>query len=132
MTLQYSVPINDARLDAIETVIGTSPKLRIYTGGIPANAAAAATGTVLVEMSLPVDWLANSAANVKSKAGVWAGTSIAAGTAGYFRILNTAGTVTGIQGTCGLVSGDLSLDNNVIAINQPVTVTGFSITAAHQ
>ena len=132
MTLQYSTPINNARLDAIETVIGASAKLRVYTGSMPANTAAAATGTVLVEMQLPVDWLGASASNVKSKLGAWAGTAIAAGTAGYFRILDNAGTTAGIQGVCGLVSGDLSLDNNVIAINQPVTVTSFSITAAHQ
>ena len=36
MTLAYSVGVNSGRLDAIETVIGVSAKLRIYTGSAPA------------------------------------------------------------------------------------------------
>lgn len=130
MAVQYSLAINNARLDLLESTIGTSAKLRIYTGAAPANCAAAASGTMLCEISLPSDWMSAASAGVKAKLGTWAGTAVAAGTAAHFRIWNTGVTVCGMQGTCGLVSGDLSLDNNVIAVSQPVTVTSFSITSA--
>jgi len=58
MTIQFSTTVNNAILDAIETTIGTSPKWRGYTGAMPANCAAAATGTLLVEISCPSDWAA--------------------------------------------------------------------------
>lgn len=131
MTLQYSVAVNNARLDAFESTAGTSAKLRIYTGSVPANCAAAATGTLLVEMALPSDWMAAASAGVKAKAGTWSGTGAAAGTAGYFRIVDTAGTTTHAQGTCGLGSGDMSLDNTSIAVSQVVTVNSFSLTTGN-
>jgi hypothetical protein len=131
MTLQYSVAVNNARLDAFETAAGTSAKLRIYTGSVPANCAAAATGTLLVEMALPSDWMSAASAGVKAKTGTWSGTGAAAGTAGYFRIVDTAGTTAHAQGTCGLGSGDMSLDNTSIAVSQVVTVNSFSLTTGN-
>lgn len=131
MTLQYSVAVNNARLDAFESTAGTSAKLRIYSGSVPANCAAAATGTLLVEMALPSDWMGAAASGVKAKAGTWSGTGAASGTAGYFRIVDTAGTTTHAQGTCGLASGDMSLDNTSIAVSQVVTVNSFSLTTGN-
>lgn len=61
MTIQYSVAANNARLDAIETTIGASAILKIRTGAVPANAAAADTGTVLATVSLPADWMSGAA-----------------------------------------------------------------------
>lgn len=131
MALQYSVAVNNARLDAVETTTGATAKLRIYTGSAPANCAAAATGTLLVDMTLPADWMAAASSGSKAKAGTWSGTGIAAGTAGYFRIVDNAGTTAHLQGTCGQGSGDLSLDNTNIAISQTVTVNTFTLNAAN-
>ena len=129
--MQYSVSVNNGRLDAIETVTGASPKLRFLSGALPANCTAAETGTLLAEQNLPADWMAAAAAGVKSKLGTWSGTGVAAGVIGYFRITNTAGTVAHIQGTCGIGSGDMQLDNTNIAIGQVVSVSTFQITAAN-
>lgn len=133
MTLQYSVAVNNARLDAFETAAGTSAKLRIYTGSVPANCAAAATGTLLVDMALPSDWMGAASAGVKAKAGTWSGTGAAAGTAGYFRIVDTAGTTTHAQGTCTITAGggDMILDNTSIAVSQVVTVNSFTLTTGN-
>lgn len=131
MALQYSAAANNARLDAVETAIGTSAKLRIYTGAPPANCAAAATGTLLAEITLPSDWMAAAAAGSKGKSGTWSGAASAAGTAGYFRIVDNAGTTAHIQGTCGQGTGDLSFDNAVIANGQTITVNGFTLSAAN-
>lgn len=131
MALQYSVAVNNARLDAVETATGASAKLRIYTGAAPANCAAAATGTLLVDMALPADWMNAASAASKTKLGTWTGTGAAAGTAGYFRITDSAGTTAHVQGTCGQGTGDLQLDNTSIAVSQTVTVNTFTLNAAN-
>lgn len=131
MALQYSVAVNNARLDAVETAAGASAKLRIYTGSAPANCAAAASGTLLVEMALPADWMSAASAGSKSKLGTWSGSGAAAGVAGYFRIVDNAGTTAHAQGTCGQGTGDLSLDNTNIAVSQAVSVNSFTLAAAN-
>jgi hypothetical protein len=50
MTLQVSVPGRNALLDAIETTIGTGAVLRMMSGSMPANCAAAETGTLLAQI----------------------------------------------------------------------------------
>jgi hypothetical protein len=138
MTLAYSQGVNSARLDAIESTIGTAAKLRIYTGTAPV-VGGAATGTLLVEMALPSDWMAAAAgaapATAKAKLGTWSGTAVAAGTVGYFRIVPSAaavGAAGDIQGTCAASGADMNFDNAVIAISQVVTVNTFTLTAGNQ
>lgn len=127
MARQYSVSLRSAKQAAIEATVGTSPKFRIYTGSKPATCADAATGTMLVEMTLPTDW-ASVTDGVTSKVGTWSGTAGDTGTAGYYRIWDSAGTTCHEQGTCGAGSGDLSLDSTSITSGQTVTITGYTIT----
>lgn len=129
MTLSYGLGLRDPRLSRLETHIGTLPKLRIYTGSPPANVADAATGTLLVEMALPSDWLTTGGSQ-RTKNGTWSGVAVGTGTAGYFRIWDNAGTTPHIQGTAG-VGGDLNLDNASITVGQTVTVTAATITASN-
>lgn len=128
MAIQYSTTVRDARNNQWETTIGTAPLLRIYTGSVPANCAAAATGTKLVEMTLPSDWMAASSSGAKTLLGTWSSTGITGGTAGYYRIYDSSGTTCHEQGTVGQGSGDLSLDNTNIATSQTVTITQFTRT----
>ena len=130
--LQYSVAVNNARLDSIESTAGTAAHLKIYTGTQPANCATAASGTLLVDMTLPSDWMNAASAGSKTKLGTWSGTGITSGTAGYFRITDTAGTNCHIQGTVGTTGTDMTLDNTSIATSQVVTVNSFTITCANQ
>jgi hypothetical protein len=129
--MQYSIAVNNARLDAVESTTGVSAKLRLYTGAAPANCAAAATGTMLCEMALPSDWMAAASAATKLKAGTWSGTGAAAGVAGYFRIVDNAGTTCHIQGTVGLSAAEMILDNTNIAATQAVAVNSFQINSAN-
>lgn len=131
MAVQYSVAVNNAKLDAIETTVGTAPKLQIRTGAQPANCAAADSGTLLAEITLPSDWLANAAAGAKAKAGTWTVAAVAAGIAAHFRIKDTAGTTAHMQGSVGQGSGDVSVDNTNVAIAQVVTISAFAINAAN-
>ena len=57
MALQYGITVKNARLDAIETTIGTSPILKIRSGSVPATPATADSGTVLATLTLPSDWM---------------------------------------------------------------------------
>lgn len=96
--MQLSVAARNARLDAIETVLGASALLRIYTGAMPANCAAAATGTLLAEIPLPADYMAAASGGSKAKAGTWEDTAAnASGYAGYYRFYDSGGTACDIQ-----------------------------------
>lgn len=129
MAIQLSVAARNGRLDAIETEGGTSAILKIRTGAQPADCAAADTGTVLATLNLPADYMAAAASGSKAKSGTWQDTAAdAAGTAAHFRIYKSDGVTCFIQGSVGQGSGDLSLDNTVIAVGQTVTITGFTLT----
>jgi hypothetical protein len=129
MSVQLATTTRNSRLDAIETEIGTSPILKLRTGAPPANCGAADSGTVLCSMTLPSDWMAAAASGAKAKSGVWSGTaSGGGGTIAHFRIYDSGGSTCHIQGTVGLGSGDLSLDNNVVADGQTITISTFTLT----
>jgi hypothetical protein len=133
VAVQHSVAVRNARLDAIETTIGTSPKLQIRTGAQPANCAAADSGTLLCELTLPADWMGNASDGVKALAGSWTGTAVAAGTAAHYRIKDSAVTTCHEQGSITATGGggDLTLDNTSVTSGQTVTITSFTKTEAH-
>lgn len=137
MTVQLSTLVRNAVLNSIEATVGASARLHIYSGAKPAETTDAATGTLLVDMALPADWMAAAAAGQKEKLGTWQGSGTAgAGTgtaAGYFRVTNSDGTVCGIQGTVTVSGGggDMTLVNTSIAQNQVVAVNTFTFTAGN-
>ena len=132
MAFQFSTSARNDALDAIETAVGTSSILRIRTGAPPANCAASRTGTVLVTMTLPSDWLAAASSGSKVKAGTWQDSSADnTGTAAHFEIMDSGGTTCHMQGTVTATGGggDMEIDNTSIASGQQVTVTAFTLTA---
>lgn len=135
MSVQYSVAVRNAMLDAIETATGVSARLRIYSGAAPANCAAAATGTLLVDMALPSDWMAAAAAGSKALTGTWqatGGSVPGSGTAGYYRIWDSTVTTCHEQGTVAQATGgDINLDNTAIVAGQTVNITSKTITAGN-
>lgn len=133
MAIQLSVAARNARLDAIETTAGATAKLQIRSGAQPANCAAAASGTLLAEMTLPADYLAAASSGSKAKSGTWSVAAVAAGTAAHFRIVDNAGTTCHLQGSITATSGggDMELDNTSIAVSQTVTVSTFTLSDAN-
>lgn len=128
MSLQFSTTLRNAVLDVVESTIGTAPTLEIRTGAAPANCGTADSGTVLATLTLPSDWMAAASGGSKALAGTWEDlTADATGTAAHFRI--KAGATCHLQGTCGMGTGDLQLDNTSIATGQKVTITAFTLTA---
>lgn len=128
MAFQYSQAVQDAQLDAFTNTVGASPKLQVFSGAKPAAAANAATGTKLVEIQLPASWMNPAANNLIDKVGAWSAAATAAGTAGYFRIVDGGG-VCHLQGSVSAAGGggDMIVDNTNVAVNQTVTVTAFSM-----
>lgn len=131
MAILLSTLVRNARLDAIEATIGASGKLKVLTGAMPANTAAADTGTVVATIDLPADWMGNASGGSKAMSGTWADASAdAAGTAGYFRIYASDGTTCHLQGSVSATGGggDMTLDNVVFAAGQNFQVTSFVLT----
>ena len=130
MAFQFSVAARNAALDAIEAASGLAPTLTIRTGAVPADCAAADSGTVLATLALPSDWLGPASGGTKTLLGLWQNAAAdATGIAAHFRIKQ--GTVCHLQGTVAATGGggDMTLDNVSIATGQQVTITAFSLTA---
>lgn len=134
MALKFSTAVRNARLDAIEVAVGTSPILKIRSGAAPANAVAADAGTVLATLNLPSDWMAAASGGVKPKSGTWQDSSADAdGVAEHWRIYASDGTTCHLQGTATGLSGggDMEIDNVNFAATQDFSIVNFSITDAN-
>lgn len=132
MALQYSAAVVNAKLDAIESTIGTSAVLKIRTGAAPADLATADSGTVLATLTLPSDWMAAASSGSKAKSGTWQDTSAdASGTAAHFRIYASDGTTKHIQGSVGTSGTDMIVDSTSFTAGQSFTVNSFTITSAN-
>ena len=132
MALQLSTTVRNARLDTIESTIGTSAVLKIFTGAQPANCAAANSGTELVSITCPSDWAAAAASGSKAKSGTWSATASAGSgsTPGHFRLYESTATTCHLQGSCAVGSGDLSFDGTITS-GQTVTISTFTLTDAN-
>ena len=131
MALQFSTTLRDDMLTEFGVAVGASGTLLIYTGGVPANCAASATGTLLATETLSATPFGTASAG----AVILNGLTITAnagntGTAGYFRMLDGSSNCH-MQGTCGLSGSgaDLIFDNTSLVSGQAVNITGFTLTA---
>ena len=131
MGLQESTAVRNAKLDAIETAIGTAPLLIFFTGTQPANCAAADSGTVLATMTLPSDWMAAASGGTKSLQGTWQDPSADnTGVLGHWRIKDSGGTTCHMQGSVTATGGggQITVANTSIAQGQQFTITAFTLT----
>jgi hypothetical protein len=134
MALQFSVSARNNQLDSLETTVGTSAILRMRSGTVPANCAAADSGTVLATVNLPSDWMSAASGGSKTLLGTWQDTAAdATGTVGHFRIYDSAGTTCHMQGTVTATGGggDVTVDNTSFSTGQQFTVNSFTITAGN-
>jgi hypothetical protein len=94
--------VRNGKNDALETTIGVSPIVRVYNGTPPADESTALAGnTLLAQGTLPSDWLAASAAGVKSLLGSWTVTGSATGSGTFVRVFDSTGTTCHMQLTLG-------------------------------
>jgi hypothetical protein len=129
MAIQLSTTVRNARLDAIESTIGTDAVLKIRTGAAPADVATADSGTVLASLTLPSDWMAAAASGAKAKSGTWQDASADnSGTAAHFRVYASDGTTAHMQGTVGTSGTDMIVDSVSFTAGQSFTINTFTLT----
>lgn len=121
----------DAVVDRLDT--GGAGYVEIRTGSQPSDPDAAATGTLLVTITLQNPAF-GAAADINPNAraamnGTPSAVAVANGTAGWFRGY-TNGAAKVIQGTAGASGSgeDMELDNTSIAIGQTVTIVSWTVT----
>jgi len=131
MTFRYGATLRNNQASQIQSSVGSSGTLKIFSGAEPANCAAADSGTLLCQMTLPSDWMNAASGGTKTFIAPWTDVGVAAGNAGHFRIKDSTVTTTGLQGSCTATGGggDMTIDNVVIAVAQAVTVNSFTLTA---
>ena len=128
MAIQLSSAVRSARLDAIETTVAGTAKMKIFSNSSTSCAAADPAGALL-SMTLPNDWMSAATNGTKGiLGGPWTTTASAAGTAVEFRIYANDGTTCGLRGSCATAGGDLSFDNSTLANGQTVSIGTFTLT----
>lgn len=130
MTIQLSTTVRNALLDSIESAVGTSAILKIWTGSLPVSPASSDSGMQLAEISLGSDWMNAASGGTKTKNGTWTDSSADnTGTAVHFRIYASDGVTCHMQGTVGVSSADLLVDSISFTAGQSFSVAGFTLTA---
>jgi hypothetical protein len=125
MTTGYDVATRNAQLDALTTRVGAAGKLQIYDGTRPATGGAATVK--LAEFTLGSPFSGAAAAAVLSPTLPANVSGLAAGTATWFRVTDSAGNQR-IDGSAGTSGTDLILNTATVSIGVTVSVTAWTIT----
>lgn len=146
MTIRLSTGLTNGLLgtSAFKTLLedSTGFQIDLYTGVRPATPDAAATGTKLASIKVGsakchLDTAAAAGVILKSTSEAWAGTGIADGSVGYYRVitgtddgLSLSTTAIRVDGTVATSGGDMNMTSTTIATGAPVVVptAQFSIT----
>jgi len=131
MAIQFGTTLRNNMLDQFEVTTGTAARIKIFSGAVPANCAAADPAGLLATLVLPSDWMNAASGGTKTLLGSWTVAASGTGTAQSFRVYDSGVTTCHCQGTAATGSGDLSLDNASITSGQNVSITGFTLTAAN-
>lgn len=140
MTIKTSTGLRNKLLDtgSFKSIFATA-KLVIYTGAVPTDADAAATGTVLVTVTGPAaanliwDTAASAGVIAKSPGQVWSGVAASTNTASYYRLIDVSDTGSSsttlprIQGTVGAAGADLNLSNATLTSGATQTVDFYTV-----
>lgn len=114
----------------LNTDIGVSCVIKIFTGTQPANCGTADSGTLLATFAGNATNFGTVASQVLTAAAIAGVAAAGTGTAGYFRVYPTAATTTNavIQGSCGLSAADMILTNTSIVSGQTCNVSSITVT----
>jgi hypothetical protein len=131
MAFQYSSTLRTNQVGQIQSTVGSSGVVKIFSGAEPANCAAADPSGLLATITLPATFL-TSASGATTISGSWTTNASGAGTAASFRMYDGS-TNCHVQGNVTATGGggDMTIDNVSIASGQAVTVTACTITAGN-
>ena len=122
--------------------------LKLYSGAQPTNADTAASGTLLVSITVSsgafvagafgngLEFDTETVGTIAKPAGVvWSGAAVASGTAGWFRFYGNATdagsastTLPRIDGSIGTSGADLNMSSTVITSGATYTIDSFTFT----
>jgi len=129
MALGYVATLRNAQLDAITTAVGTSGKVRIYSGTRPATGGTATTQ--LAELPCSATFAPAASGGVLTINAITTDASAdATGTASWFRILTSANAAV-VDGDVSTSGSDLNLNSTSITAGGSVAITSFTITAGN-
>ena len=140
MALKLSTGLRNKLLDtgSLKSIFAGG-KIRILSGSAPADADAAETGTLIVEISnggagINFDTAAAAGVLQKAPAETWSGTNVATLTATYYRHVAAGDTFAlsttqpRIQGTVGTVGADMNLSSVALVTAATQAVDFYSVT----
>lgn len=129
MALGYVAALRNAQLDAITTAVGTSGKIRIYSGTRPATGGAETT--LLAELACSSTFAAAAAGGVLTANAITQDSSAdATGTASWFRLMTSANAAV-LDGNVSTSGSDLNMNSTSITAGGIVAITSFAITAGN-
>lgn len=128
--IHMSATLRNALLDAINAIIGSGGKLKIYTGTQPATTAASEAGTLLATLTLSSTALAAASGGSASFNAITGDTSADnTGTATHFSITKSDDTRV-IEGSVGTSGCDLNVSSTSFTAGQDIEITSFSLNIA--
>lgn len=128
--IHMSATLRNALLDAINAVIGSGGKLKIYSGTQPADVATSESGTLLATLTLSSTALAAASGGSASFNAITGDTSADnTGTATHFSVTKSDDTRV-IEGSVGTSSSDLNVASTSFVAGQDIEVTSFSLNIA--
>lgn len=128
MALGYVATLRNNQLAQITTSVGTSGKIRIYSGTRPATGGTETT--VLAELPCSATFAPAPSGGVLTVNAITSATASASGTASWFRVLTSANAAV-VDGDVGTSGSDLNLNSTAITSGGSVSITSFTITAGN-
>jgi hypothetical protein len=148
MTMMLSTGLRNGMLNATGfTEAFANSVLYVYSGPQPATADAAVQGTLLLIITKAsgafsfgtatngLNFLAPAAGVISKDAQIWSGIGVAAGTAGWFRLmgnptdaLGSSTTLPRLDGSVAGLGADLDLSSVNIVVSAPTTIDTFTFT----
>lgn len=125
MALGYVTTLRNTRLDAITTAIGSSGKLRVFSGTKPATGGAETT--LLASLPLSATAAAAASAGVLTLNAITNDTNAAASGTPTWARLTTSANGAVVDMTAGVGSGDLNFNAAIVATGI-VSCSSFVIT----
>ena len=123
MTIRLNTAMRNAIADSITSLMGYAT-LKVYTGTQPATGETAASGTLLVEITLQGFNAAASGQATLYTGSPVQGTAVASGTAGWARLTDGSKN---FDGSVGTSATDFIINTTAITIGGTVTLTGCTI-----
>ena len=131
MSLRLSTTVRNnacnAVVDSIDAGAGAGT-LKIYTGAQPSNVSDNPSGTLLGTCTFSDPAFGNASTGVATASPITGDSSAdASGTAGHACIFDSDSNPL-MDMTCGLGSGDVNFDNNVIVAGGTITISSMTVT----